>query len=162
MEGSLPSKNTSQPSVRCISCQLPVCLMRFQANLAFLLSQTEKHQCSCLGPASFSLAKGTCLCAAGQPRTTHLCDAGASVSSSEVAQQPKFHRAAASRRHAVAGLGEVVLSGGAARVQRGAGCRHRGARCRCLFQKQVAVVALGGTGFMLCEGDVDSSFLSRC
>lgn len=63
------------------------------------------------------------------------------MSSSEVAQQPKFYRAAASRQRAVAGLGEVVLGGGAARVQRGAGCRHRGARCRCLFQKQVGLAS---------------------
>lgn len=84
------------------------------------------------------------------------------MSSSEVAQQPKFYRAAESRQRAVAGLDDVVLGGGAARVQRGAGCRHRGARCHCLFQKRATLVALGGTGFMLCEGDVDSSFLSRC
>lgn len=56
---SLPSKNNSQPTVRCISYHFPVCLVRFQANFGFLLSHTGKYHCSPLGPAFCSLGKGT-------------------------------------------------------------------------------------------------------
>lgn len=53
MKRSLPSKNTSQPTVRCISCQLPVCLMRFQANSAFCC-RTQKNTIAAVWGLPFS------------------------------------------------------------------------------------------------------------
>lgn len=39
---SLPSKNTSQPTVRCISYHFPVHLVRFQANFVFFFAVTHR------------------------------------------------------------------------------------------------------------------------
>lgn len=54
----LPSKNTSQPTVRRISCQFPVCLMRFQANsVGFFCCCIWKHTVAAVWDLPFFLWK---------------------------------------------------------------------------------------------------------